>query len=34
MLGAYYPGAKVFGGAMINESKKWALHDKRASKAS
>jgi hypothetical protein len=34
MLKAYYPGSKVFGAAMIKESKKWALHDKRASKPS
>ena len=31
MFEPYYPGVNAFGGAMINESKKWALHDKRAS---
>ena len=34
MLEAHYPGANVFGGAIINESKKWALLDKRATKGS
>jgi len=34
MLEAHFPGVNVFGGAMIHESKKWALHDKRTSKAS